>query len=317
MGCSQGALSKLAVEPDVSPHTFDDDSEFYDFLYEDIAKRGSIVDPDSITGTRSKWAAFTRESAYLVGGKLATNTSQYDLDLWLPRILGAAESPADNFALSESLPAFGILIDRVGDVFEYEDCYVNRGIWRGRAGPGDGRVQFVEQIVEVLGKDEDATTAWPGTLTVADDLITATNRSPYGCADATLTIGGTPYGMKSFVIMVDNHLQPRWVTGGLTPAAICPAGRTIMLRAVLPFTAADDAVAALYAHANQLTGVAATLVFTSSANHSTTFTFTSLQWTHNSPTVPGKQEITATFDFIARKTAAGTDELVVTNENAA
>lgn len=311
MTCSQGALSAILVEPGSSPHTFDADSEALYFLHEDLAKRGRIIGARGIAGTRSNFAARTREGPYEVSGRLATYTTPADLDRWLPRILGGAQD-GTSFPLAETLPSFGVMIDRVGGVFEYQDCYVNRAIWRSRAEPGDAEPEMLEQMVEIIGKEEDATVSWPSG---APDPSQETNDHPYIHADGTLTIDSVEYYFKSFMLIVDNHIEPRWVNS-LTATELCPADRTVMLRALFPFTASNDAVfSGLYKHADQLTGVSATLVFTGQGNNcSATFTFEGLQWAQFSPSVRGKTEIEMAVDFVARKTG-DSDELSVTNDS--
>lgn len=305
MGCSQGALSKLLID---SATPFDGSSERYDFLYEDVIKRGRIIGARSITGTRSAYTYNTREGQYVIGGRLATYTSPGDLDLWLPRILGANES-TDVFDVAESLQTFVMLIDRVGAVFQYDGLYVDKAVWRGAAGPGDAEPELVEQILTIVGQTETLGTAWPGT---APALSTAGNRAPYILSEGVLTVDSTPYQIKSFVLYVDNHIQPRWVNS-LYPTALCPGDRTVMLRVVVPFTSADDAVySGLYA-GNSLTGVSADLTFTN-GTVSTAFAFEGLQWARTSPSVPGKREIELTIDFMARKTGSDS-EIVVTNDS--
>ena len=316
MGCSQGAIAKLLVEPGASTHTFDASSERYDFLYEDIAKSGRLVGGRAITGTRSNYAQRMRLGHYSVGGRLGMYSCAGDLDLWLPRVLGGAES-TDVFDVSDDLATngtFGILINRVGGTFEYSDCLVNSCFWRGKAGPGGNEPELIEQVLDIMSLDEDATTAWPVSIA---DLGTGDNRSPYIMGDSTVTIGGTAYPIKDFVILVDNRLQPRWVNS-LAPSTVCPGDRIVMLRVTMPFTASSAAVfTGIYKNASRSTGVTSTIVFAPSGKgYSTTFTFTGLQWVQTSPSVRGKREIDLVVDFVARKTGSAS-ELVVTNDSTA
>ena len=306
MGCSQGAHSQLLID---AATPFDGSSERYDFLYEDVIKRGRIVGARAISGTRSAFTGNTREGHYVVGGRLATYTSPADLDKWLPRALGAAEA-ADEFDMAESLPVFVMLIDRVGAVFQYDGLYVDKAIWRGAAGPGNAEPELIEQVITMIGQTETLGTAWPGT---APALSVGANRAPYIMADGVLTVDSVTYQIKSFVLYVDNHIQPRWVNS-LYPTALCPGDRTVMLRVVVPFTSADDAVySGLYTHASQLTGVSADLTF-SNGTISTAFAFEGLQWAKTSPSVRGKTEIELTLDFYVRRTGSDS-ELVVTNDS--
>jgi hypothetical protein len=311
-GCSPGALSSLLIEPGASPHTFDASSETYDFLHEDVIKQGSLIGGQGISGTRSSFANRVREAPYMIGGKLHSYTCAADLDKWLPRILGAAETATDTFDVAETLPSFGMLIDRVGGVFEYQDCMVNRAIWRGRAEPGDGEPELVEQILEVMALDEVLTTTWPVS---PPSLSVAANRKPYIVADSTLTFVSTEYYFSDFIILIDNHIQPRWVNH-IHPTALCPQDRTVILRLTFPFTSVDDAVhSGIYQNANRATGVTATMrMLPAGAAYGTLFTFTGLQWAQVSPPVRGKRNIELIVDFVARRTGLAS-EIVVTNDN--
>ena len=310
MTCSQGALSALLIEPGASAHTFDANSEIYDFLYEGVQKRGRIIGGRAITGSRSQYAMPTREGHYQIGGPLATYTNSADLDLWLPRILGAAES-TNTFELAETIPAFGMLIDRVGGILQYDDLVVNSCLWKAQAGPGDSEPEFVEQVLTVVGKTETLGTSWPGT---PPTLSTAANRGSYILSDSVLTVGGTTFAIKSCVMLVDNRVRARWVNS-LSATELCPSDRIVMLRVYLPFTASSDAVfSGIYQHASQLTGVTSDITFTN-GSYSTKFAFTGLQWAKTSPVVKGKTEILLPVTFIARKTST-TSELIVTNVSA-
>lgn len=321
MGCTQGSQAKLLVEPGSSDYTFDSDSERYDFLYESIAKQGRLVGGRAITGTRSAYANVMREGHYSVGGKLGMYTNPSDLDLWLPRILGGPETGTggDTFEVAEALTGsdvdFGMLIDRVGGIFQYDDCLVNSCFWRGKAGPGDGEPELIEQVLDIMALDETLGTSWPSP---APELSVADNRSPYIMADSTVTIGTTTYAIKAFVILIDNRLEPRWVNS-TKPTALCPRERVVMVRMTFPFTASDDAVfSGLYQNSSRHDGVSASIAFAPSGKgYSTTFNFEGLQWVQQSPGVQGKREIPLTLDFVARKTSVDTDEVSVANDSSA
>lgn len=302
--CAQGALARFLVEPGQSPYTFDASSEIYDFHSESLAKHGRIVGARGITGSRSQLIGLTRLGSYAVGGRISMPTNPYDLDNWLPRILGGTAT-GDTFPLAESLPWFGVMFNRVTGTFVYEGCHVNRAVWRGTAGPADGEPELIEQILEIYCLDEDATATYPST---PPTLSQGTNRKPYIMGDGTLTIDGTTYNFQEFVLVIDNVLHPRWVNS-LTPETLCPQDRVVTLRVRTPFTA--DVFSGLYANASAITGVAASLAFTN-GTVSTTFNFTNLQWADTSPVVPGKTEIPLYIDFVAR--SAGSGELSVTND---
>ncbi len=305
---SQGVFSALLIEPGASAHTFDASSERYEFLAENMAKHGRIVGARGIRGTRSAPSERTRAGAYYVYGSVTMDISPADFTNLLPHILGAAES-SDTFALAEDTPYFGMLIDRVGDVFEYSDCKVNRAILRGRAPRfnEEGSVDLLNLTLEIIGTDEDKTTAWPGT---PPSLGTDANDAPYVFSDSDggVTILSGTREIEDFVIVVDNHQYARFVNS-LTPDSICPTDRTVMARFRVPYNSTNHS--ALYDQA--VAGSTASVVFTNN-NMSTTFTFGTLQIPTLSPSVRGKQDVSLYLDGIAR-TVTTTKELVVTNDD--
>ena len=302
MACAQGAMGRLYVEPGSAPHTFDGSSETYEFLYESLQRRSRIVGGQGIRGTREESQESTRFGAYTVGGRIAMHVNPLALDLWLPRILGANES-TDTFALAESLPSFGVLVDRVTQTFQYTDCVVNRALFRAQAGPSDGDPELVEMVLEIIGKTEVEDTAAPN-VSIA---TTATSTQNYVLADGVFTFAAAAREVKQFTIMIDNHIQPRWVNS-LTATALCPSRRTIAVQAVLPFDSDTDD---LYAQARA--GSAGSVAFTN-GSVSTTFTFGTLQVPAESPIIRGKQEIDLILNMIARKTGS-TASLTVTNDS--
>jgi hypothetical protein len=295
---SQGAQSRWAVEPGAAPHTFDASSEQYEFLSESIAKQGTILDTNAIRGTRSHHASVTRLGTYTVGGAVTFHPSPAALDIWLPRILGAAES-TDTFALAETLPPFGMLFDRVGGVFEYADCQVNRATFRGRAGG------LIELSLDILGKTEVT-----GTVFASAGISVASNADPYVFSDGVLTLQAASREFFDFELMIDNHLDARFANS-LTATSITPQDRTVTLRVNGPFTSAE--LAALYNQA--VAGAAGSLVFTN-GGMSTTATFATLQAPARSPNVSGKSEVGMSLEMTARMSGS-TREVVFTHDSAA
>lgn len=293
---SQGAQARLCMEPGAAPHTFDTSSEPYEFTSESVQKKGKILDTSGIRGTRSHHVSRTRAGTYEVGGTITLHPSPLDLDLLLPRILGADESN-DTFNLAETLPAFGILIDRVADTFEYTDCKVSKATFKGSAGG------LVELSLEILGTAEATGTPFPSL-----SLDTSSAAAPYVFSDGVLTLQSAARKMMDFELVIDNGLNARF-TNSQMATSITPQDRTITLKTTSPFT--TDEVD-LYEQA--LAGAAGTLVLTN-GGLSTTFTFAALQAPAVSPVVGGKQEIPLKLKMTARMTGS-TRELVVTHDSA-
>ena len=300
MACAQGAQSTFYTKagtgtPDYTTGTI----ERFEFVREGVRRRNSIMVPDGIRGTRSESSERARFGVNVIGGPIHMHADSVMLDAWLPRILGANES-TNSFALAETLPAFGCLFDRVTEKFEYRDCYVNRALFHGVAGPGVG---LLDLTVDIMAQSEATGTALPSGVS----LSVSAASSPYTHYEGVHTFAGSTREVKEIWIMIHNHLRPRWVNS-LNATALCPTRRTVAVRARLPYTSDTKN---LYAQA--VGGAAGTSVFTSAAgDFSTTFTYGRLQAPAESPVVRGKTEIDIIVDAVARSVST-TKELVVTN----
>lgn len=293
-----GALARIYIEPGSPNYTWDSNSETIEFLRESLTKNGTIIDSNAQRGTRSHHSAATRPGTYEVGGSIVTNPNPAMLDLWLPRILGAAESN-DSFVLAETPAAdFGVLVDSVTETFEYTSCRVNRAIFRGSAGG------LVELELEIFGKTEVV-----GTNAPSVSISVASNAVPYTFSEGVLTLASSTREMMNFELIIDNVIDRRF-TNSNTATSLRPQDRIVTLRTTNPWNADTSA---LYEQANA--GAAGTLVFTN-GNMSTTFTFATLQVPAQSPQVGGKQEIPLTLEMTARMSST-TKEIVVTHDSVA
>jgi hypothetical protein len=306
--CAQGGTSKMLFEPYADPVTWDDSSLRLDFNYSTLRKIGRIVGGRGITGTRSNYTNRTAYGASMITGRIAMDACAGDLDFFLPYILGGSEV-ADEFDVASSLPAMNVMIDKVGGVFEYINCKVSRAIFRAQGTPADSEPEVIEMILELMGVNESTSQSWPDP---EPSLSTDENRRPYIHGTSVLTLVGASREMRDFVLLIDNHLQPRWVNS-LTPTIICPRDRTVMLRTTNPFTTAQ--YAALYGLDDISGDEGATLQWVA-GNVSTTWTFGTLQWADESPKIPGKTEIPYVLDMIAKATDSQS-EVVVTNDSVA
>lgn len=305
---SQGAQSRLFVEPGSSPYTWDTDSERYEFLHENLQLHESFVYTNGISGTRSQRVEQTRRKTRMVRGVIVMNVSPKYLTTWLPRVFGAAGSGAagaQTFALAETIPSFGVLIDRVGGVFEYKNCFVNRWMLSGeQSDPDSDEPNFLTMAMEIFGFDETSPDGLatdtgldgddvPTVPTIA--LPTTADYQYYLFDDMTVTLVAADREIKKFQLMLHNHLEPRWVASA-TPTKLSARHRTVMLETNNPFTVEDIA---LY---NQLySGYAGTLALTR-LTCSSTFSFGALQKPRKSPVVPGKTELELPLTLFARMT---------------
>jgi hypothetical protein len=301
MPCAQGALSRFAVEPGASPHTFDASSEMYEFLREDISRTPTRVRSNGIRGTRSRASERTRNGPFQIGGSISFNPDPAMLDLWLPRILGAA-AVGTTFAVAETMPSFGMLIDRVTKTFEYRDCVVNQAVLRGRANGGGESPEPLELTIAPIFRGYAEDTPFP-----AVSLSTSANTSPYIFEDGALVVDGVNYEFKAFALAISNAIYARRVNS-LYPTSLCPTDRVVQFQAQLPF---DVATMVTNASATK----AATLTFTN-GSMSLQISLAGLEMENPNPSVRGKTEI----DVVVTGQAASvstTKEIVVTNDSTA
>lgn len=298
---SQGALAKLCLEPGSSPHTFDTSSEPYEFESVNLGCKQTILPNESSRGTRSEHSIRTRFGERASGAQVSLYPSPNDLNLLLPRILGANEN-TDVFALAETLPAFGLMFDEIAKVWSLSDCYVNKATFSGSAG------QKIKLVLDIIAFDYSIGSA--GSFP-AITLAVAAADQPYTMSDAVFTLAGSARVTKSFELVIDNMLEGRR-SNSLTITSLTPQARKVSLKTVHPYTSAETDLVeqALY-------GATGSLVLTpiggGMSGVTTTFTFGTLQCPTDSPSVGGKQAIDLTLNMEARMTGT-TRELVVTHD---
>ncbi len=283
---SQSRLSMAAPGTAIASYT-----EPHEFVSERLVKQLTILDTGGIRGTRSHPAERTRDGTYSVRGIINYHCSKGLLDLLLPRILGAGSSPT--YTLSETLPFFDVLVERIADRFVYGNCKVNRAVFKARASG------LVELALELIGESETVSnTAFPAIAPPTD--------APYVWQDCVVTLNSAARVVTEFELSVDNHLEARF-SNSQTATDLYPTDRTVHLACAVPFTGDTTD---LYG-ANTGGAAAAALVFTNGA-HSLTFSLAQVQFADHSPHVAGKSEILLRLEGAAKK-AGSTSELVVTN----
>lgn len=296
---SQGAQTAIYIEPGSSPHTFDSSSERYEFRYENYVKTPRIVSSEGIRGTRQASKEQTREGQYTVGGPIVMSVTPGIINAWGPRFMGGTKSVND-IPFAETLPSFGVLKNLGEETFEGKDNYVNRALIHGRRGP-DERLELLELTLDIWGLTMVTGTSVPsvsiGTTSLLDD--------PYHLAECVFTINAAAREVHEFWLLIDNHLQRRFVNS-LAATAITSRAQTVMLDMVCPYTSVTKTM-----YAMSVAGVAASLAITNST-HSTTFTFGTLQAPVRSPNVVGKTELGLRVRGIARKSGS-TNALTLAN----
>lgn len=299
---SMGHQAALAVDDSAVTQIsdFDANSFRYEFKSESLALAGTHTHNDGIRGTRSKYSDQDVITARTISGDIVMNPRTIDMVTWFPRILGAAPS-GTTFALAETLPVFGVLVDRIAERFVYTGCYVNRARIRGTSGG------LIEVTVSVEGKDEvNVGTAFPGTVPASS----ITEFFHFGQCTFALAADVSAAEVKEFEITIDNMLDTSRFMNAITRAQIPSMGRNITLRVVTPYTADEIAL-----HNQAIAGAAGTLTLTGAGAVSTLFTFGNLKAPAKSPVTQNKGEILLDLTMNARFVSGGARELVVTHDS--
>lgn len=298
---SQGALTKMAIDDSTvtALSDFDGNSYAVEYISEDLRMVQTINYNNGIRGTRSRnkeRCVITQEQ---VAGSIVIEPTVVELDTWFPRILGAAES-TDTFALAETVPEFGVLIDRIVQRHVYTGCRVNRATFTGAQG------QPIRMTVEIEGETEVlSATAFPGTVPAIDSGV------PYIVGQTTfaLSADASATEVQSWTIVIDNMLSVDRYMNSVTRTQLSAQDRLITLSMVVPYTADEKD---LYDQA--VAGAAGTLTLTNGGT-STLFSFANVKAPAESPVISGKSELFLTLNMTAYKSGS-TNELIVTHDSA-
>ncbi len=277
--------------------TFDTSSEPFVFLSEDLRMTLGRIESNGIRGTRSQRGERVSRGLKTIAGSITLHPSPTELDLLLPRILGAAES-TDVFALDDTLPSFNVLIDRVAKVFQYDTCKIASAVFSGQTR------QKLQLVLNIVGTSETINNAgtFPALTPDADEA--------YVFHQGTLSLGGTAYNFRSFQLTIDNGITPEF-NNSQTATDLTPRDRTVMFDVSTPFTSTE---AGLYSTSVAATsGIAGILTFTS-GNKSLVATMNSLIAEDRTPVLSGKDQlITLERAYKAFRTGT-TKEIVFTND---
>ncbi len=217
---------RAAVEDGAGPYVFDENSEVVELVEESLQQEDTLAVHAGTGSARGAPDIGGRVVQRAIAGQLKLRAAPAVLGRWLPRILGAA-AVDDVFVPAQSLPEFGLLIDRVAGVFEYQRCYVSRAMLRA-TGAG-----CLELLIDVTAMERTLLEgdSFPS-LTVADDL----EEQPYRLSDVALTLVAAPRDCSGFELVVDNGLNVRRVHS-VAPVSIAPGRRSISLKTVHPYDA--------------------------------------------------------------------------------
>jgi hypothetical protein len=258
-----------------------------------------------VPGTRGSRALFPDQTVRgnrLAGGPVSLKFGRADLDLWLPRILGAAES-SNNFKVANTVPWFNVLVDKgQSKFFEYRDCKVARATFSGQTG---APINLTLDIV--CKKEEEYGGSWPS-ITYTPSLSTR----PLRFAEGVMLINSINILFESFTLVIDNLISPRFYAGDDAATCIDEDRRVVTLSVPAAHTSVTKDL-----YADGFDGLAGSLTFAAD-NMSTAFSFPKLHWAKRSTTMEGDGDTPLILDMLAYRTEAGDsgadDEILVVND---
>ena len=280
-------------------------SGMFTFLSESMQKVEQVVNSGGIRGTRARAKEQDRAGTYTVGGTVSMIASAGMLEVIFPLILGAEKiaegggDDLDRYHPSDTLLDFGMLIDKLGAIYEYRDCYVNRATFNGT------KDQPITVDLDIVAKEQGTESSWP---TVGPGAMTAINTggswTPYIFTDLDLDLDGQEdVPINTFSLSVDNAIDVQH-RNSQAPTSLVPHDRTVTLTVEVPFNTTTEP--ALYSGASDTNGQ----VVMSSSTCPCTIKFPHLALTKQTATVPGKSELGLTLQYEARSSgyAAGTSD---------
>lgn len=297
---SQGALTKMAIDDSTVTgiSDFDSSSQGIEFISEDLRMVSTINYNNGIRGTRSRLKDRCVVTQEVITGSIVIEPTPIELDLWFPRILGAAES-SDVFALAETIPEWGVLIDRIVQRHIYTNCRVSRATFTG------AQSQPIRMTIEVEGSTEVlSATSFP-TVGAID------TGQPYIMGQTTFSLSADASAAEclAWTIVIDNMLDTNRFLNSVTRSKLTPQDRMISLQMTVPYTADE-----IDLYDQGVAGAAGSLTLTN-GGQSTVFSFANLKAPAETPVVSGKTEEFLTLNMVAYKSGS-TNELIVTHDSA-
>ena len=285
---------------------FDINSFQHEYQSETVRMTESRINANGMRGTRSQTKERFRISRQSVEGGFVLNPNQDELDEWLPRILGGAEV-VDVFKLTETVPVFSLLFDRVVARYVYGSCYVNRCTISADSGG------MVSWAIEVLGQTEteDTVNAFTAAIPDIDETQPPLIFSDIGASGLALAADASADECERFEIVIDNHLDPDHFMNSVTRTSSISLNRTITLALTMPNTADEIDIF------TQSVGAASGILTLTNGAESLKFDFANLQpMDLETPTFTsreGKSMMQVQFQSLK---SGSTNELIVTNVHA-
>lgn len=300
MGSSQGSQWQAAFDlVDV-----DTNSVPMEVVSCSIVANHTLIESDGIRGTRSRTAERVRRGLINVGGNVVMHFSPTELDALLPCIVGGTET-TNVFPLAETVPEFDWMVDTGAKVYDFENCKVDRAVFRSTPG------QPLELELDIIGKTvvEGNSGTFPALTFDLDSM--------YVHSDATFTYdtssSGADYEVLSSELTIENSLGVRF-GNSTTATSIDAQDRRVTYSISTPWISSDGEGSDstnLY-DVSSVSGNDGQLAYVN-GSQSLTFAFANMKLAPAStPILQGRQEITKDILYNVYKSGS-TNELIITN----
>jgi hypothetical protein len=238
-----------------------------------FGKKEKLLERQGNRGDRSHHTSDMRAGPYNVMGDYNLEPSAAELLVLLQYAVGASGNAAD------TLEDFTIIDDDQVSPFTAVGCKIGKIQIRGTQG------DTLKVTASIIGK----------TYATAASIATApTSTGPCQFADITLAIGGTTYEPTEIDTTIDNSPDDGRFTTGLTLPTIVERDRIVTLNPTMPYNSLTAALLAL-----GIAGAAGVLTIYDGTSN-VVLTYGKLQLPFNTPSRPGRGEITLSLPFTSR-----------------
>lgn len=290
---SDGIYAMMAVDDALSPaySEYDSASPCFPLLAEgsSLVQKIAHVNTAGLNGEVDEDAEFTREGFRMCEGDIGLAATPETIHQFFPRISGMAwNGSAKSWPVKPLASDWHTILHKDAKVFEYRNIQVGSFTLSSTAG------EIVKFVMSCMGKTRAALQAsWPSGL--LPSMLT-----PYMHADAVVVVGGDTIKTRSFSLVHNRNLGPRYYDSN-TPCGFKRNGKTTTtLQLVVPTTAAN--LADLLEGAVPPSALSVVITFTHpTAAMSTVITLPGWQIPPQDPAV-NSGEILLTLDGTCRRT---------------
>ena len=177
-----------------------------------------LIDANGIRGTRERSVERVRSGNRHVAYSIVLEPTALELSKLLPYCLGSA------FALTDTLPTFFVVVDKVSHVMTNGLCVVNKAVISGREG------EPLRLTLDIHGQDETI-----GNAGSFPSLSSDTTTFPLIFTDLAFTVNSAVTLTKSFDLTIDNMVDSNRFFNNPTTNKPLPQDRHVTLNAVLPY----------------------------------------------------------------------------------